>query len=212
MATAELPDRRGRRRQETIEEILRLAVQIMETEGVGGLTVAEIARGLGVRPPSIYKYFSSLRAIHDTLFQQGHAAHRDAVREALHGVPAGMTAVLAAAEATGRWATRNPVLAELMFWRPVPGFRPSDEAFAPSRELYELLRATLGGAVDSGELGPGAATDRGVDLLSCLVGGVMSQHMANEPGTGWNEGRFTPLLMPVVALLPHAFPPPAEAR
>ena len=58
-------DRRARRRQETIEEILDIATDVMTEEGVNGLSLAEVARRLGVQPPSIYKYFPSLMAIYD---------------------------------------------------------------------------------------------------------------------------------------------------
>ena len=53
-------DRRARRRQETIEEILDIAEDVMAEEGVNGLSLAEVARRLGVQPPSLYKYFPSL--------------------------------------------------------------------------------------------------------------------------------------------------------
>src|SRR6266496_2220018 len=54
--TAPRSDRRARRRQETIEEILGIAEEVMTQEGVNGLSLAEVARRLGVQPPSIYKY------------------------------------------------------------------------------------------------------------------------------------------------------------
>ena len=45
------PDRRARRRQETIEEIIDIAEEVMADEGVNGLTLAEIRQRLG-DPPS----------------------------------------------------------------------------------------------------------------------------------------------------------------
>jgi AcrR family transcriptional regulator len=51
----------------------RVAAMIMTDEGAGGLTIAETARRLGVRPPSIYKYFPSLLSIYDELFRRGQA-------------------------------------------------------------------------------------------------------------------------------------------
>ena len=55
MARASLPDvrfdRRERRRRETIEEILDVAVEVMAADGVAGLSLAEVARRMGVRPP-----------------------------------------------------------------------------------------------------------------------------------------------------------------
>ena len=74
------PDRRARRRQETIEEILDIATDVMTEEGVNGLSLAEVARRLGVQPPSIYKYFPSLMAVYDALFLRGQLEHLEVMR------------------------------------------------------------------------------------------------------------------------------------
>jgi AcrR family transcriptional regulator len=202
-----VPDRRTRRRQETIAEILDIAVQIMTDEGVGGLTIAGIARRLGVQAPSIYKYFPSLLSIYDELFRRGQADHLRALRAAATAPP-GMATVHATATAAARWAASNMALAQLLFWRPVPHFTPSAQAFEPSKEMFQLFLDALSGAVSTGELGAEAATSAGVDFLSTLVAGVMSQYMANEPGTPWGQGRFAPLLPRLIELLRCAYPPP----
>ena len=201
------PNRRARRRQETITEILDIAVQVMTDEGVGGLTIAEVARRLGVQAPSIYKYFPSLLSIYDELFRRGQTDHLNTVRAAAETAPPGMARVHATAQAAGRWASGNIALAQLLFWRPVPRFTPSAAAFEPSREMFQLFLDVLASAVGSGELAAEAATTEGVDLLSALVAGVMSQHMANEPGTPWGTGRFTPLLPRLIDLIRCAYPP-----
>ena len=64
-------NRRALRRQQTIGEALDAAVAIMEEVGVGGLSMSEIARRLGMRQPSLYKYFPSLHAVYDALFARG---------------------------------------------------------------------------------------------------------------------------------------------
>src|SRR5579862_5874368 len=79
------PDRRARRRQETIEEILAIAREVMTEEGVNGLSLAEVARRLGVQPPSLYKYFPSLMAIYDELFLRGQVENLDEMRRAMAG-------------------------------------------------------------------------------------------------------------------------------
>src|SRR5471032_3394525 len=94
------PDRRARRRQETIEEILEIAQQIMTEEGVNGLSLAEIARRLGVQPPSLYKYFPSLMAVYDELFRRGQAEHLAIMRNALSAAAPGLTALTAGLEAS----------------------------------------------------------------------------------------------------------------
>jgi hypothetical protein len=75
-----------------------------------------------------------------------------------------------------RWCLANRAIAELLFWRPVPSFDPSPEAFAISVEMVELQRGALADAV------------------------------ANEPDLPWGEGRFTPMFAILMRLLPAAFP------
>ena len=76
------PDRRARRRQETIDEIVAIAQDVMAERGVNGLSLSEVARRLGVQPPALYKYFDSLAALYDEAFLRGHTEHLDQVREA----------------------------------------------------------------------------------------------------------------------------------
>ncbi len=75
-------DRRSRRRQQTIDEILDASVALMETEGVAALSLSAVARQVGMQPPSLYQYFPSKMAIYDALFQRGAEQVRDSQREA----------------------------------------------------------------------------------------------------------------------------------
>ncbi len=200
------PDRRARRRQETIREILEIARDVMTEDGVNGLSLAEVARRLGVQPPSLYKYFPSLMAIYDALFLEGQRANLEAMRAGMQGAGPGFGALLAGLEASGRWCLANRAVAELLFWRPVPSFHPSPEAFAVSSEMVELQRGALADAVANGQLGQGANEEGAIYLVSTLIVGVLSQAFANEPDLPWGEGRFTPLFTTLMRLLPAAFP------
>src|SRR6476619_4767063 len=64
-------DRRQRRRLETIEEIVDVAVEVMTEHGVGGLSLGEVARRIGMRTPSLYVYFDSKNAVYDAVFARG---------------------------------------------------------------------------------------------------------------------------------------------
>src|SRR5947209_18887360 len=66
-------DRRHRRRQETIEQVLTVAVEVMAEQGVAGLTLGEVARRMEIRTPSLYGYFDGKNALYDALFQRGWA-------------------------------------------------------------------------------------------------------------------------------------------
>src|SRR6202167_2100851 len=199
-------DRRARRRQETIHEILDIARDVMTEEGVNGLSLAEVARRLGVQPPSLYKYFPSLMAIYDALFLEGQRQNLEAMRGGMQGAESGLDALIAGLEATGRWCLANRPVAELLFWRPVPSFHPSPEAFAVSKEMVELQRDCLAAAVGKGQLGPAANEQGAIYLVSTLIVGVLSQTFANEPDLPWGAGRFTPMFATLMRLLPAAFP------
>ncbi len=199
-------DRRARRRQETIEEILDLAENVMAEEGVNGLSLAEVARRLGVQPPSLYKYFPSLMAVYDAIFRRGQLEHLEVMRRAMKEAEPGLAALTAGLEASGRWLLAHRATAQLMFWRPVPSFEPSAEAFAPSIEMVAMQRAALADAVAAGQLGVGAGSDEAVYLLSTLIVGVLSQAMANEPDLEWGQGRFTSTFPKLMTLFAAAFP------
>lgn len=192
-------DRRARRRTETIEEILRLALEIMAEVGAGGLTYAELARRLGVRPPSLYRYFDSVLAIYDELFRRGQREHLEAVRTAMIDGEPGVSAIVAGLQAGGAWASGHGTLAQLLFWRPVPGFEPSPEAFAPSQDMVDLFRDALHAAAQSGQIEADLDSEETVALLSVIAAGARSQYLANEPGTPAASSRFFNLIPRAVA-------------
>ena len=204
-------DRRARRRQETIAEILDIAETVMSEEGVNGLSLAEVARRLGVQPPSIYKYFPSLMAVYDALFRRGQREHLAVMRAAMSESEPGLDALTSGLEASGRWALANQAIAQLLFWRPVPSFEPSAEALAPSIEMIAIQRAALSDAVAAEQLGPDADSDEALYLVSTLITGVLSQAIANEPGLEWGQGRFTPAFPKLMKLLVAAYPLPISA-
>jgi AcrR family transcriptional regulator len=178
----------------------------MTEEGVNGLSLAEVARRLGVKPPSLYKYFPSLMAIYDALFLVGQRENLEAMRAGMQRGEPGLEALIAGLEASGQWGLRNRALAQLLFWRPVPSFHPSPEAFAVSMEMVDLQRGALAEAVAKGELGPGANDESAIYLVSTLIAGVLGQAIANEPDLPWGEGRFTSWFPTLMRLLPAAFP------
>jgi AcrR family transcriptional regulator len=185
--------RRLRRRELTLEEALDHAVDIMTERGAGGLTVSEVARRMGVRGPSLYKYFPSLHAMYDALFARGMREQERSVRVAVDGHPPGVDRVRAMARAVVVWCVANPALAQLMFWRPVPGFEPSPEVFAMSTAQMDGAAAELAAAVARGVLAPEADSPDALRLLTVVLGGVISQQLANEPGVAFENGSFSRL-------------------
>ena len=63
--------RRQRNRQEVISNAIEISRILMRENGVAALSFNEIARRLGMKPPSLYAYFPSKMAIYDALFRLG---------------------------------------------------------------------------------------------------------------------------------------------
>jgi AcrR family transcriptional regulator len=196
------PDRRQRRRQETIEQVLDIAVEVMAEQGVAGLTLGEVARRMGIRPPSLYGYFDGKNALYDALFERG---WRDllATMRAVEAASDGRDLVadlLASESAFVRWAVEHPAYAPLMFWRPVPGFVPSERAYAPATELERMAREFLVVLRSAGLLRPDADLDLVYRTQTAVIAGVISQQLANAPGEPFETGTFTSTLPDVVAM------------
>jgi AcrR family transcriptional regulator len=205
-------DRRRRLREQAINEILEIALEVMAQEGVAGLSLSAVARRMGIQPPSLYKYFPSKLALYDELFKRGGREILAVFRAAVAQAEPGWAALTAGNEAIMRLGLDHQVTAQLLNWRPVPGFEPSAEAFAPSIELVAEIRRLLQAAADRGELHPDAASEDGEALFSVLIAGVMSQQLANQPRASWDKGRFTRLTPRVFQLFQCAYPPERGER
>ncbi|HEY5335087.1 MAG TPA: TetR/AcrR family transcriptional regulator [Mycobacteriales bacterium] len=188
------------RRESTIDEALDHALTILDSDGVGAVTVSEIARRMGMRAPSLYKYFPSLHAIYDALFSRGNVAVNAFVAGAAEGVDPGLPRLLAGSRAVLRWSHDSAGLAQLMFWRPVPGFEPSPASYEPSQAMWQRFRADLAAAAEAGELDPTADSDEVLRLLTIVIAGISSQQMANQPGASFEEGSFTSLIDRALAM------------
>jgi AcrR family transcriptional regulator len=203
--TSAMATPRERRRLQTREEILDAALAVMTEQGVAALNLTEVARRVGLRQPSLYQYFSSRTEVYDGLFERGMNAHRNVVADTIAAAGPGWASVRAAMTATLRFAAEQPVLTQLLFTRPVPGFTPSERAYAPSLAVQELVSGAVATAAERGEVHPAAASPSGVTLLVALTAGVAIQQAANEPAAPADA--FTPLLTAALDMYASYFDP-----
>lgn len=208
-------DRRHRRRLETIEEIVDVAVEVMMEQGVGGLSLGEVARRMGMRTPSLYVYFDSKHAVYDAVFARGWRAILG-VMEPEYAAVDEATDLRAYFLATNqlflRWMVEHPIHAQLTSWRPVPGYEPSAEAYAPA---VEVLAAGTRLFVRLQQRGLFRA-DLDVDLVlrtwTSLMSGVMTQQLANAPDESYDEGRFTSAFPELTAMFLNHYGPPRGSQ
>jgi AcrR family transcriptional regulator len=187
--------RRQRRRQETIEEVLGHALEIMAEEGVAGLSLGEIARRMGIRPPSLYVYFASKQAIYDALFQRGWELLLADITAYDEAAPAKRrqlsTELTGFGERFAKWAVEHAAFAQLLFWRPVPGFQPSEDAYEPAVRFFALAVDRFEGLRRQGLVAGNVDTERMLRQWTILISGVITQQLANGPDESFDRGRFT---------------------
>jgi AcrR family transcriptional regulator len=195
-------NRRQLRRLETIEQVLDVAADVMAEQGVAGLTLGEVARRMGIRPPSLYVYFDGKNALYDALFERGWREILALMRMVDRaGTGNDLVGHLLARENTFvRWAVEHPGYAQLMFWRPVPGFTPSARAYQPAVELTELSMDFLSALRDGDVLRPDVDLALAYRTLTAVISGVISQQLSNAPAEPFQTGTFTSTLPVVVAM------------
>jgi TetR/AcrR family transcriptional repressor of nem operon len=92
-AGAEPVTPKGRRAREAL---LEAGAAVAERAGVGGLTVAEVARAAGLAKGTFYLYFPDREAFIDALHQRFYARVTEAIMRAVEGLEPGVERVVAA--------------------------------------------------------------------------------------------------------------------
>jgi AcrR family transcriptional regulator len=173
MVVEPMRDRRAERREATKAEILDAAWELVRTEGVAALTLRDLAKKVGMQPPSLYSYFDSKHAIYDAMFLQGNLELLGRY-EAMPQFDDPAEEFRAAARLFVGFTVEDPARAQLMFMRTIPGFEPSPETYAVAVRLVELGKERMARS------GVGAEH---FDLWTGLISGLSFQQIANEPGT-----------------------------
>jgi AcrR family transcriptional regulator len=128
-----------------------------------------------MRAPSLYTHFPSKMAIYDAMFEHGWQDYLAAVADIEPKLPVEPRRALAKlARHFFDFAIADPARCQLMNQRMVPGFEPTAKAYAPAIDALDRLRAALAKL--------GVADKAGVDMYTALVGGLVNQQLANDPG------------------------------
>jgi AcrR family transcriptional regulator len=214
-------DRRHRRREETISEIVDVAVELMAEHGAAGLSLGDVARRMGIRTPSLYGYFDSKNALYDAVFERGwrelavaltarwtlpDETGRKLTRDEL------AAHALDAAESFARWGVEHPAYAQLMFWRPVPGYQPSDAAYVPAIDVFALGQAAFEGLRERGLFRTDVDVTEAFRQWTVLIAGVVSQQLSNAPHEPFDGGTFTSGLAQLVAMFLQYYGPAPRTR
>jgi len=166
-------DHRAERNAATRREILAAAWDLVHSQGLTALAMRDLGDRVGMRAQSLYAYFLSKHAIYDAMFRE---ANQELLAR-LQLLPARKDPVRALKEHTKRYlrfCVEDPFRYQLLYQRTIPGFIPSDAAYAPAV-------VALGLAVDA-VAACGITGSRKLDLWTAVTGGLASQQNSNEPG------------------------------
>lgn len=162
---------RGGRREAAKSEIIRVAKQLAAEHGLTGFSLRDLAHALGMAAPSLYGYFDSKMALYDAMFATG---YREMLQADLPPQPDARATLRQLAQAFVAFCVEDPVRAQLLFQRTVPGFEPSEESWALARQSYDRRVGTL--------LAFDGVTQQDLDLYTALVTGIVDQQLSNDPG------------------------------
>ena len=133
-----------------------------------------------MRAPSLYTYFDSKDDLFDAMFAEGYEQLYQEADRWLAEIE-GEEPAAALTEVIGHWVRfcqASIARYQLMFTRAVPGWRPSDEAYAVSVRGFEEMVEQLEPL--------GIVSREDVDLYTAVASGLAAQQVANDPtGDRW---------------------------
>ncbi len=137
---------------DTREAILRSAIDILQREGAGALTVRSVASAAGCSTTGVYTWFGGKEGLVDAIFIDGFQRFGEAVSLEAAAAPTPLATLRRQAHAYRDWALENPTHYMVMFGRAVPDYHPSDEATRASYATFEPMVASTTAAIEAGEL------------------------------------------------------------
>jgi AcrR family transcriptional regulator len=170
-------DWRADRRAEATRSIVQAAWQLAREHGLGGLSLRDLARTLGMATPSLYSYFDSKHALYDAMYADGWRAFIEF--EPTTEPPTDLRgAIWAGMDRWMRFSVADPVRFQLLSLRTIPGFEPSPASYAIAQQAYDESFAPLDAVA--------GITQEHKDLITAVASGLLNQQLANEPGgTRW---------------------------
>lgn len=171
-------DRRAARRQETKQQIVSAAWELVRENGLAGLAMRDLGERVGMKAQSVYSYYASKHEIYDAMFHEGYSAYAEIVagddESATEGDIDHREEARLMAHRFFDFCTSDPVRYQLLFQRTIPGFTPSEESYAVAVQVYESMTAQ---AESFGVTDPAA-----VDLWTAVLTGLTDQQISNDPG------------------------------
>ncbi len=119
--------------------ILEAAVDILQREGAGALTVRSVSAAAGCSTTGVYTWFGGKHGLIEAIFVDGFQRFGAAQREVPRGRTRRAGDLSRYAHAYRDWALANPTHYMVMFGKAVPDYQPSEQALTAAAETFEQL-------------------------------------------------------------------------
>lgn len=131
---------RQRARSETEAQIIRMGNQMVDADGVEGLSLRAIARELGIVSSAVYRYVASRDELLTVLIQDAFTSIADEVEHALEKERSALVIGLTMLE----WSHRFPNRWTLIYGTPIPDYHaPREVTVVPGTRIAVLLAELL---------------------------------------------------------------------
>ena len=172
--------RAKQRTPELRDRVLQVAVAMLASEGVAGLTTRKVAEEAATSTPAVYELFGDKAGLVRELFFEGFRMLSRRF-DALQGTADPRADVVRVTATLRKFVRENPVLAQVMFSRPFADFDPGPSGVEAGSAVRLFIVGRVRRCIDAGVLA-GDATDIAHVVLA-LTQGLAATEMAGWLGT-----------------------------
>jgi AcrR family transcriptional regulator len=159
------------------DHVLEAALAVLAAEGAQGFTARKVASTAGTSTPALYELFGDKGGLVREVFFHGFQLLGARLRR-LTETSDQRADLIATFEAFRQFARANPILAEVMFSRPIADFQPGPDETRATAEVREFITGRVGRCTDAGILAGDPA-----DIAHVLL--AAAQGLAAQETAGW---------------------------
>jgi len=169
--------RTKQRTPELRDRVVRVAVEMLASDGVAAFTTRRVAHEAATSTPAVYELFGGKAGLVREVFFEGFRLLRSRLAQ-LEDSDDARADLLRVVDVFRAFARENPVLTEVMFSRPFADFDPGPDDSAAGSSVRELILSRVRRCIDAGVV-VGDETDIAHVLLA------LAQGLALQERAGW---------------------------
>lgn len=136
------------------EALLTATLELIESEGIGAVSLRQVARAAGVSPGAPYHHFPDRAALLTALSDEGFRRLTTELRDAKSSAAGPVDALPAMIETYVHFARRNPAYFQLMFRPELKKSHKSPQGEEAAEEAFAVLQDTVEAGIAAGVLKP----------------------------------------------------------